>query len=126
MIRFVDSYFFASDDRGSITGLINTGEWREFNLIRSDAGVVRGNHYHQFTLEGFFILQGRIEVSVQKVRDGQLSGDKNTYEVSEGSVFVIDPMVCHEFQVKEPSVWMNFLSRAMDSLLPDIHRINRG
>jgi len=124
MIRFVDNYFSARDDRGSIVGLINFGTWRELNLIRSEAGVIRGNHYHESTEEGFVILHGKIEITLQKVRDGQLVGEVAKYEVSEGSVFLIDPMVNHKFFIKAPSVWMNFLSRAMDPSSPDIYRVS--
>ena len=126
MIRFIDHYFSAVDERGSITGLVNFGEWREFNLIRSDSGVTRGNHYHEETEEGLIIIEGRIDVVVQAVCDGRVVGKKRVEQVKAGQVFIIEPMVCHEFIVREPSVWINFLSRTMNPAAPDIHRPEQG
>lgn len=120
MISFIDHYFCVSDLRGSITGLVNFGEWREFNLVKSNAGVSRGNHYHKQTEEGFIILEGRIQVVCQEV----LSGIKQTHEVTSGDVFIISKMVCHQFIVIEPSVWINFLSEPMDSQNPDFYRLD--
>jgi len=125
MIKFIDNYFSAIDNRGSILGLINFGTWGELNLIRSEAGVIRGNHYHKSTKEGFVILSGKIEIILQKVKDGQLVGEVATYDVSEGSVFLIEPMVNHKFFIEVPSVWMNFLSLAMEASSPDIHRVSK-
>lgn len=126
MIRFIDHYFSVADARGSITGLVNFGEWREFNLVRSDSGVTRGNHYHKSTEEGFIILNGRMQVTVQAVCDGRAVGEKRVQQVEANQVFIIEPMVCHEFCVTEPSVWINFLSKAMEPGNPDIHRLRQG
>jgi dTDP-4-dehydrorhamnose 3,5-epimerase-like enzyme len=123
MIKFIDNYFSTSDERGSFIGLINFGEWKEFNLIKSDSGVFRGGHYHRTTLEGFVILEGEISISIQKVSGGRSIGDKSIYEVKEGDVFIIDPMVYHEFEIKQQSIWINFLSDTMDQSMPDIHNL---
>ena len=126
MIRFIDHYFTATDARGCITGLVNFGEWREINLIRSDAGVTRGNHYHKTTEEGFIILDGCIDVVVQSVREGRAVGEKLVVRVKANQVFIIEAMVCHEFIVNKPAVWINFLSNAMDPGNLDIHRLEAG
>ena len=123
MIRFIDRYFSSTDSRGSITGIVNIGEWREINLVRSDGGIVRGNHYHETTEEGFFILQGKIDIVLHKVYNGKVIGEKIFEQVAAGQVFIIEPMTLHDFHVCENSVWINFLSKAMDKSNPDIHRL---
>lgn len=122
MIEFMRNYFKSEDERGSITGLVNIGTWQEINLVRSDAGVTRGNHFHQTTREGFAILQGRIEVSLQKITDERVEGEEKICNVSAGDVFIIESGVNHIFRVKENAIWINFLDNRMDEKNPDIHR----
>ena len=72
MITFVDHYFEYEDPRGSITGLINQGNWKEVNLITSSKNSIRGDHYHKRTTELFIILEGEIEVISQRVVDEKI------------------------------------------------------
>jgi mannose-6-phosphate isomerase-like protein (cupin superfamily) len=121
MIKFIDHYFQYSDERGSLLGLINQGNWEEINLITSQQDVIRGNHYHKDTIELFIILDGEIEVTVNLI-DSQLS---ETYTVHGGDVFIIEPMVNHTFNVKKDSQWLNALNKKTNQEHPDIHRIQK-
>lgn len=122
MIERIERYFTASDERGSIEGLANFGEWEEINLIRSLAGTIRGNHYHKETIELFLILEGEILVSTCMVGQDNRPGEvTNKYYVKAGDVFLINPMVNHTFQVIMDSRWINLLSKKSDSQNPDIH-----
>jgi dTDP-4-dehydrorhamnose 3,5-epimerase-like enzyme len=123
MLRFVNRYFEHTDERGSIQGLINRGNWQELNLITSEAGVVRGNHYHKNTQELFIILEGDIEVRTQAVSEGNLVGDKSVYQVKVGDVFWVDPMTNHIFVPQTCSKWLNALSKPVDKDHPDFYRI---
>lgn len=123
MLYFVDNYFAHTDDRGSIRGLINRGIWKELNLITSEAGVVRGNHYHKRTQELFIILEGVIEVHTQKVNHENLAGEISVYSVRAGDVFWIDPLTNHTFIPKTYSKWINALSEPIDRDNPDFYRI---
>lgn len=123
MINFIQNYFQHKDDRGSITGLVNFGQWEELNIIESEAGVKRGNHYHKNTQELFVILDGKIKVSLQKVEDNKLAGEIEEYEVKQGDVFVIEVNTNHVFEILEKSRWINMLSIKTDEKLPDIVRI---
>lgn len=122
MIRFIAPYFSHSDQRGGITGLINFGEWREVNVIRSDAGAIRGNHFHKGTTEAFVLLEGRLRIILERVSNGALSGSCDVVMAEAGQVFLIEPNVCHEFEVLEPSVWINLLDIALNPDNPDMHR----
>lgn len=123
MIQFVERYFVSSDGRGAIEGLINFGKWEELNYISSDRGTIRGNHYHKSTREAFIILSGRINVTLQKVLNCVLVGNKKEYTVIKGQVFVIEPMINHVFYVEDPSEWLNLLSCKIDQKNPDIFRV---
>ena len=123
MIKFIDRYFSAPDQRGVIEGLINFGTWEELNYIRSDKGIIRGNHYHKHTLEAFIILSGKLKISLQKVINGQLDGEIEDYIVEKRQVFLINPLTLHVFNILEDSEWINVLSKRMDQNNPDIYRL---
>jgi len=122
MIKFIKRYFKDSDERGSIEGIINYGEWKEINLITSSSGSVRGNHYHKHITELFIILDGEIKVVVQKVKDGKLVGDTFENNVKSGDVFLVESFVNHTFFVKKDSRWINVLSEAIKEKEPDLYR----
>lgn len=122
MLTFVERYFLHTDARGSIQGLINKGSWKELNLITSDAGVVRGNHYHKKIRELFIILEGEIEIRCQEVKRGRLAGDPVVHQVKAGDVFCIEPMTNHIFIPEKPSKWINALSAPVDPEEPDFYR----
>jgi len=123
MIKRIENYVFHKDDRGAFKGLVNFGKWEEFNMVSSNEGTVRGNHYHKETVELFIILEGEIKVVTQKVIDQKL--DKNISEdvVKEGDVFLIDLIVNHTFYINKKSKWINLLSKRMDPHNPDINRV---
>ena len=124
MIEFIPNYFELSDDRGSFLGLINFGTWKEVNIICSEAGAIRGNHYHKNTDELFIILEGKIRITLQAVlSDEELDAEKKTVDVQMGDVFKIDKNVNHIFEIIEYSKWINVLSMKINKKNPDINRI---
>ena len=116
MIEFIPNYIEYSDKRGSFLGLINFGNWKEINIICSEADTVRGDHYHKNTDELFLILEGKI--TLQKVLDNE----KKTFDVQEGDVFLIKKNVNHIFETIEYSKWINVLSQKLNIDNPDLHR----
>lgn len=123
MIKFIDNYFTHEDNRGTINGLIQTGLWGEINIITSKSNTIRGNHYHKNTTELFIILDGEIEVTLQKVKNNQLIETQETVKVSTGDVFMIQSMINHTFKVLQDSQWINVLSKPMSGNNLDFFRI---
>ena len=124
MIEFIPNYTKHSDKRGYFRGLINFGNWEEINFICSEAGTIRGNHYHENTDELFIILEGKIKIILQNVLGKKdLENKKKTFSVKEGDVFLIKKNVNHIFEIIEHSKWINVLSQKIDKEKPDIHRI---
>ena len=123
MIEFISHYFKHYDERGSITGLVNFGNWKELNIIESESGEIRGNHYHKNTDELFIILDGLINVQVQEVREGGLVNKMQEFNVKQGDVFLIKKNINHTFEILETSRWINALSVRTDENSPDINRI---
>ncbi len=126
MIEFISNYFEHSDERGSFQGLVNFGNWKEINIISSEAHSIRGNHYHKYTDELFIILEGRIKITLQNVlTNKKLGKKKKTFEVLKGDVFFIKKNVNHIFETIEFSKWINVLSMKTNKKKPDINRINK-
>ena len=123
MLHFVNRYFVHTDERGSIEGLINSGNWKEINLVTSDTGIIRGNHYHKKTNELFIILEGEIKVLTQKINQGNPVDEVRENYVKGGDVFIIKPMTNHIFIPLKPSKWINALSEPIDKNNPDFYRI---
>lgn len=121
LYRRLGRYFTHSDGRGSIDGLINTGRWGEVNLIRSDAGVIRGRHYHKNAEECFVILSGKIKVDLRFPVLGK-ADLRETLSVQTGDVFIVPPRVEHTFYILEAAVWINLMSIPMDPKSPDFHK----
>ena len=123
MIEIIPNYIEYSDKRGSFLGLINFGNWKEINIICSEADTVRGGHYHENTDELFLILEGKIKITLQKVLDNKvLDNEKKIFGVQEGDVFLIKKNVNHIFETIEYSKWINVLSQKLNIDNPDIHR----
>ncbi len=124
MITFLKSYFSHKDDRGSILGISNKFNIEEINLIESKSGSVRGNHYHKKSFELFFIIEGEIEVIVQKISNGGLVGKQERFIVKENDIFIIKPYIVHSFNILKDSKWMNALSLKHNHSDPDMYNIN--
>lgn len=123
MFRLIQPYFCHDDDRGVIRGVVNFGVWQEINYVASSADMVRGNHYHRETEELFFVLQGRIRVTLQRVEDGHLAGHMEEFIVGEGAIFMVETRVNHIFHILEGAQWINVLSKPINPECPDIYRV---
>ena len=121
MIDFINSYFNHQDEKGSIVGLVNFGQWEELNIIESLKDAVRGGHYHLKTSELFIILEGRIEVCLENINQSKTK----IVEVKKGDVFLIKPRIIHTFTILENSSWINCLSKKIDPKNKDFYRKNR-
>jgi dTDP-4-dehydrorhamnose 3,5-epimerase-like enzyme len=124
MIEFIDSYFNYKDERGSISGVINKNVWEEINFITSEKGAKRGGHYHKYTKELFFILEGEIEVITQIINSDNKLGKKTINIVKKDDIFLIEPNVVHYFKIIEDSKWINVLTKKIDKDNPDMFYIN--
>jgi dTDP-4-dehydrorhamnose 3,5-epimerase-like enzyme len=118
-MEFLQKYTIHEDPRGSFFGIINKYTWGEINFIHTKAGVERGNHYHRYTKELFYILSGEIQIDVRNI----VTQDEQHFRAKPHMVFIIDPYEVHTFTTIEDSTWLNMLSHRMDENNPDFFKV---
>ena len=89
--------FEHTDDRGKLVQLVHDG-YRQVNVLKTNKGVVRGNHYHKICREAFFIISGSVEVELKK----QGQWERVTFRASD--FFCIDPYVVHSMFFPEDCI----------------------
>ncbi len=109
-------YMRMQDERGGFWG-ITQEQWAEANFIETEAGQVRGNHYHKETRELFFIVSGEIEIVIRDLK----SGEHSEMLVGKGDVFIIEPYELHTFRTRTKAQWINMLSKPVEQQNPDFH-----
>lgn len=112
-------YFNFVDERGKFIGIVQGEEWKEINYIESSKGSIRGNHYHKETKECFFIIEGRIRVSLHDL----VSNSKRIFIVKKGDILIINTNTLHTFETLVNSKWINMLSKPMNEGSKDFYRL---
>lgn len=110
-------YCYFVDDRGKLIGVFQGYKWEEINFIESFKGCIRGNHYHKETVEGFFIVDGKIKVTLIDI----VKKTKRKFIAKKGDILLINPNNLHTFEMLENSKWINMLSKHFNGKTKDIH-----
>ncbi len=115
-IKFINPEFIHQDDRGILVQLSSTKKWGQVNYIKSDSNSVRGNHYHEINRELFYVVEGNFTLTLE------YSDTKLIYDMVEGDMFVIEPMVRHSFNYKTKTILISMydLGVELDSGKKDI------
>ena len=91
-IKFVKPEFIHSDNRGFLAQLFSKKKWSQVNFIRSNAKSIRGNHYHQYNRELFYVIDGYFSLILE------IDNQKISYNISSGDMFIIEAEVRHSFE----------------------------
>jgi len=118
-IRFRFKY---RDMRGYIKNIFQGNNWKEVNYIQSKKNCVRGMHYHKKITEGFYIVNGKVEVTINNI----ISKENRVFLAATGDSFLIRPNEVHTFNILEDSSWINFLSNQMVDEPKDLHKVSKG
>jgi len=94
LIEILEPDFAFEDERGELVQLAREG-YRQFNVVFSKGGVIRGNHYHKENNEVFYVMSGSFELSAQK------DGASEAYVFKKGDMFKVPPFVMHSFNYLE-------------------------
>lgn len=93
-----------TDERGTITNILENEDIRHIGIITSRAQSVRGNHYHKKGVQYVYVLSGRLELKTRSV-----DGDKVESVLLAKSDLAITPaLVIHTMHFLEDSVILFF------------------
>ncbi len=97
LIEILEPDFVFDDERGTLTQLVHDG-YKQYNIIFSKKGAVRGDHYHKINNEAFYVIKGRFRFDARK------EGIKETYTFSGGDMFRVPAYVIHSFYYEEDTL----------------------
>lgn len=110
------------DGRGSFTEIFRE-EWDpgvapvQWNVVRSDAGVLRGSHIHVVHRDYLVVLSGRALVFLHDLRRGSDTEGQNSVVELVGArleALVVPTGVAHAFWFSEPSLHIYAMSEYWD------------
>ncbi|WP_089131204.1 polysaccharide biosynthesis C-terminal domain-containing protein [Tolypothrix sp. NIES-4075] len=112
-----------ADQRGLFLGLVNQGVWQEVNFVKTQAGQIRGGHFHTRTNEVIFLVRGRAEVELQACDRSQ---QKQVFILNAGEGVQIKPYILHTLRYLEDSEQIALLDVPFDPADPDLHTLTPG
>ena len=93
MITILKPDFEYGDDRGLLVQLVHEG-YRQVNMCFSKAGTERGGHYHALNREIFYIVDGKVEITL-------FSGSESEkYTFVKGDMFAVEKNAVHSLLFK--------------------------
>lgn len=108
LITILEPNFKYSDERGTLLQLVREG-YKQFNVVESKAGAVRGGHYHNENSEVFYVISGEFEFTVEK-------GDvKETYTFKTGDMFLVPPFVIHGFDYTQDTILVCMYDKGVEN-----------
>jgi quercetin dioxygenase-like cupin family protein len=103
MLKRITTDFRFEDSRGTIVQLVHEG-YSQINVITSKKGVFRGGHYHKDNNEAFYIISGKLEVTV----------NKETTVFTSGDFFGIEAYDIHSFNFLEDTTLVSMYSHGVE------------
>lgn len=90
-----------TDERGTITDLLNRVEIAHIGIITSKKGTIRGNHYHKRASQYIYVLTGTIEL----FRQGTV-GEVQMTAYKRGELFLDPPQSAHAMRFPEDTEFL--------------------
>ncbi len=103
MLKRIKEDFQFADNRGTIVQLFHAG-YAQVNVITSKKGVIRGGHYHKENDEAFYVVSGKLKVTV----------NDETAIFSDGGFFGIEPYDMHSFEFLEDTTLVSMYSKGVE------------
>ena len=107
LIKMMKPDFIFENEAGSLKQLVHDG-WKQINVISSVAGAVRGNHYHKYNDECFYVIQGAFRITIRK------DEKKEEYLMKTGDMFRVCPYVFHTFEYVEDTILVSMYSEGVE------------
>ena len=113
-------YMHTLDQRGEFLVLTNQGNCQEVNLVKTQAGQIRGNHFHVKINEFIFLLSGQVKVELWDCND---LNKKSSLILNAGEGIKITPYILHRCHYLEDSVHIQLLDTPFNSENQDLHTL---
>ena len=107
LIEYPKIDFIHEDNRGVLKQLVHTG-FSQVNFIKSVGGSIRGGHYHILNEELFYVISGSFKLKLTK------NDETETYEMKEGSFFLIPKEVIHSFIFETDTLLISMYSKGVE------------
>lgn len=106
LIKKMEIEFCHKDERGELLQLISQG-YNQINVLKSNKGAERGEHYHKENKEAFYVVEGSVIVKAEK----GAKVEKRVFET--GDFFIVPPMVKHSFLYPENNVCIQLYDKGV-------------
>lgn len=103
MLKRIVTDFHFEDERGTIVQLVHEG-YAQINVITSKQGVFRGGHFHKENEEAFYIVSGKLNVTV----------NGETAVFAAGDFFGIEANDMHSFDFLEDTTLVSMYSKGVE------------
>jgi UDP-2-acetamido-2,6-beta-L-arabino-hexul-4-ose reductase len=84
-----------TDNRGWLVETVKAGSGGQCFVSSTHPGITRGNHYHRYKVERFFVLQGKAEIRLRKLFTDEII----RYQVSGDSPGFVDMPTLHTHSI---------------------------
>jgi dTDP-4-dehydrorhamnose 3,5-epimerase-like enzyme len=86
-----------------------------------DSSIIRGNHYHKYKNEWFYIIQGKMKIKVKDLKSGMT--EEHIFDDSLKKFIQIGPNLPHSFQNigKDVLILMAIVDRKFNKQKPDTY-----
>ncbi len=84
-----------TDNRGWLVETVKAGSGGQCFVSSTHPGITRGNHYHRYKFERFFVLQGKAEICLRKLFTDEII----RYQVSGDSPGIVDMPTLHTHSI---------------------------
>lgn len=102
--------FVRTDERGTLTEVLNDGRWESILTGTMKPGAVMGNHYHKETLIFFYITQGAVSVRTVHVE----TGERDAFELRDGEGVILHTDESHTIRFLVESSFLLLKSKQYD------------
>lgn len=95
---------FHEDDRGTIVDIFYKSHIEHVAIIRSKAGSIRGNHYHEESTQHMLITKGSLEYWYKKIDSDEIQ----CVIMQEGDIVSTPPYEVHALRIIDENEFIVF------------------
>lgn len=107
LVEKIKPDFVLENTKGKLVQLVREG-FCQVNVIYSPKGGVRGNHYHKLNTEAFYIVSGKVKLTLQ------YQEEKENTIFQTGDMFLIHKGYHHIFEYLEDTILISMYDKGVE------------